>query len=551
MVHVESDRNGVVDEVAEPKRNEEASVAEKHGDESQPPPPPPEDGKDIVPANNNPNAPIDRLRTVREHAKDVLKITGPIIMSELFQNTLPVIDIAFVGNLPDKEDLAAAALATVWFNIWNSTMLGFNTAIDTFLAQAYGAKELRGFGLWTGTSLVVVMIATVFVSGLVCICGPMMKLFGQDEFLADRAQEFSYRLIPGLFPYYAFKVLVKYLQTQNITLPGAWIGILANLVNVLGNWLLIYRLDMGLNGAPWATTITRFSECFAILGYLYWNREKPKIKSTWPTFSRSFFFSWATLGPFLQLAFSGALSMSAEAWSFEIATILAGLLGTVELDAHIITLSIATFIFLSFPFAIGIAASIRVGQWIGEGSPQNARRSSTVSFLLSGSVQMLLVIILLPCSELLGDLFSSDEEVAQLAAELIPLSCIFMMGDALQATNGGVLRGLGRQRLVFWLNILAFWILAIPVGSLLTFVGSSGVAGLWWGYVVGIYVAGIVGISVLRLRISWEEEARKASKRISVTSSRHIDRDCRGRNGDSLNQSKETLQTEEQPKHDE
>jgi multidrug resistance protein, MATE family len=469
---------------------------------------------DLVASPSHP----DFLRTFAEHVIDVLRMASPIIISEIFQNTLPVVDIAFVGNLPDKDALGAAALATVWFNLWNATMLGFTTAIDTLLAQAYGAKELRGFGLWTGASLVIVMIATVFVSGLLALCGPMMKLFGQDDVLAERAQGFSYRLIPGLFPYYAFKVLVKYLQAQNITLPGAWIGLGANLVNILLNWLLIFRLEMGLNGAPWATTITRFAECIAVFGYIYWNRETPRFKSTWPAFSREFMCSVHTVKLFLKLAFSGALSISAEAWSFEIATILAGLLGTVELNAHIITLSIATFLFLSFPFAIGIAASIRVGQWIGDGSPENAQRSANVSYLLSGSIQLLLIVIVLLCNDLLAELFSSDDDVGQLVRELLPLSCIFMMGDAILATNGGILRGLGRQKLGFLLNILGFWILAIPVGSLLTFVGDAGVAGLWWGYVVGIYVAGTIGLLAVKYHISWTEEAKKAAERLSTVS---------------------------------
>ena len=491
---------------------EEATNTNSNDNES--PAQDPGTGIDLVSGPKDP----DFLRTFAEHVIDVLRMAGPIILSEIFQNTLPVVDIAFVGNLPDKDDLGAAALATVWFNLWNATMLGFTTAIDTLLAQAHGAKELRGFGLWTGASLVFVMIATVFVSGLLALCGPMMKIFGQDEVLADRAQGFSYRLIPGLFPYYAFKVLVKYLQAQNITLPGAWIGLGANLVNILLNWLFIFRLGMGLHGAPWATTITRFVECLAVCGFIYWNRDTARIKSTWPAFSREFMCSVETLKLFLKLAFSGALSISAEAWSFEIATILAGLLGTIELGAHIITLSIATFLFLSFPFAIGIAASIRVGQWIGDGSPENAQRSANVSYVLSGSVQMFLIVIVLICNDWLGELFSSSADVAQLASELLPLSCIFMMGDAILATNGGILRGLGRQKLSFLLNILGFWILAIPVGSLLTFVGDAGVAGLWWGYVVGIYVAGTVGLLSVKYHISWTEEAKKAAERLSTVS---------------------------------
>ena len=152
-----------------------------------------------------------RILSYREHALDVLSLTGPMVMCEVFQNLLPVIDVAFVGNLPDNNDLAAAALATAWFNIWNAAILGFNTAIDTFLSQAYGAKELQGYAMWTGTGLAIAIIVTCFIAGLVALCGPVMKLFGQDEVLAERAGHFSYALIPGMFPFYTFKVLLKYL----------------------------------------------------------------------------------------------------------------------------------------------------------------------------------------------------------------------------------------------------------------------------------------------------------------------------------------------------
>jgi MATE family multidrug resistance protein len=214
--------------------------------------------------------------------------------------------------------------------------------------------------------------------------------------------------------------------------------------------------------------------------------------------------------------------MTAEAWSFEITTILAGLLGTTEVNAHIITLTIATFIFLSFPFAVGIAASIRVGQLIGDGRSQDAQRSSKVSVLLASAVQLVLIVVLWPSSNLLGDLFSSNEDVSDLVADLIPISCVFMMGDAICGTQGGVLRGLGRQKMVLMINILAFWVLAIPSGSLLTFVGNVGVAGLWWGMVIGIYGASVVVMLILKYRIDWQYEAHKAVKRLSTLSTMEL-----------------------------
>jgi len=195
---------------------------------------------------------------------------------------------------------------------------------------------------------------------------------------------------------------------------------------------------------------------------------------------------------------------------------LAGLLGVIELDAHIITLSVATFIFLSFPFAIGIAASISVGQLIGDQRPKDAQRSSNASFALSGVVQFLLSIIMLLCRDIVGDLFSNDADVVDLVSILIPISCIFMMGDAIQATIGGVLRGLGRQKLVLWLNILGFWVWAVPIGAVLTFVADLGVTGLWWGFNIGIYASAAVGIWYLKFRIGWEEESKKTVARLST-----------------------------------
>jgi MATE family multidrug resistance protein len=465
--------------------------------------------------NNNDDGGEPSL-TYREHVSHILALTSPIVLAEIFQNTLPLVDIAFVGNLPGKNDLAAAALATVWFNLWNSSMMGFMTAIDTYLAQAFGAKEYQSFSMWTGNSIIIVSVVTIFLSGFIALCEPCMVLFGQDPDIAAAAGEFSYRLIPGLIPYYAFKVLTKYLQTQNNVAPGVIIGLLANGFNVLANYLLIYKFGMGLNGAPWATTMTRVAELILIVAYILWR--KPHFIDTFPSFSLENL-RFRTIKPFVNLAISGALANACEAWSFEVTTILAGLLGTTELDAHSITLSIATFLYLSFPFAVGIATSVRVGQLIGDGCSGDAKRSCLVAYTVNFIVSIVLIAVLFPCSQLLGDAFSSDDEVSEMVATLIPLSCIFIVGDAVQANTGGVFRGLGRQNLVLVLNIVAFWVLAIPIGALLTFVADVGVRGLWIGFSIGIYTAALIGIYILKFHVNWRDESAKSKLRLSTVNS--------------------------------
>jgi MATE family multidrug resistance protein len=377
------------------------------------------------------------LITYKQHVIDVTNLTYPIILTEIFQNIIPLVDIAFVGQL-GKDELAAAALATAWFNIWNFCMIGFLTATDTMLAQSYGAKQYNNYALWTGNSLVVIVPITVITSGAIALCGPCMKLFGQDYELSNTAAQFSYRLLPGLLPYYLFKVLTKYLQSQNLLAPGVWIGILANGLNALFNWTFIYRAKLGLMGSPWATSLVRVMELLLILTYMY-IKKSTILKETWPKISRTNL-QYSILKPFWKLGMEGALALGAEAWSFEVTTILAGLLGTVALDAHIITLTFSSFIYLSFPFAFGIATSIRVGQLIGDHEQRralDAQRSANTSFVLVCTMQLILVAFVLPCKDFIGKTFSNDADVQEVVASLMPISCLFMMGDAIQSQTSG------------------------------------------------------------------------------------------------------------------
>lgn len=210
-----------------------------------------------------------------------------------------------MGNL-SKENLAAAALATTWFNLCNVTMFGFMTGIDTLLAQSFGARHFSNYAIWTGNSLVIVFFATVVTSGVMTLCGPFMYLILGDPKLAREAGLFALRLIPGLFPYYIFKVLSKYLQTQHILAPSACIGAMANGMNAVFNWALIYKAGWGVAGSPWATSFTRTAELFLIVAFMMLKRSAV-LERTWPKLScRNL--STEALAPFMQISLPGALA---------------------------------------------------------------------------------------------------------------------------------------------------------------------------------------------------------------------------------------------------
>ena len=90
-------------------------------------------------------------------------------------------------------------------------MMGMLTVTDTFLAQSYGSENYSSYEKWTRNSIILTTLATIPTCGLVALCGPVMKLIGRDTELADAAGAFAIRLVPGLLPYFLFKVLTKHL----------------------------------------------------------------------------------------------------------------------------------------------------------------------------------------------------------------------------------------------------------------------------------------------------------------------------------------------------
>jgi MatE len=80
-----------------------------------------------------------------------------------------------------------------------------------------------------------------------------------------------------------------------------------------------------------------------------------------------------------------------------------------------------------------------------------------------------------------GYLFSNDESVVHLVSQVMPLVASFQVADGLAGSCGGVLRGQGRQHLGAAFNLVAYYVLALPLGIALAFHWGYGLPGLWIG----------------------------------------------------------------------
>lgn len=426
--------------------------------------------------------PVARLAETRTLAA----LAAPIVVTQVGAMMLGVVDMLMVGSL-GREALAAASLGTLW--TMGTLVLGQGVVLgmDPVLTQAHGAGDGRAVGLALQRGLVVAAAAGLPVTLLWAATEPALILVGQDPHLAALAGDYVRVQLPSAGFYLGFTALRSYLQGRGIVAPGLWVTVVANLLNALFNWALIFGHlgfpALGLVGAGIATGITR-SLMFILLGLLVWRARL--YDGAWLAWSRAAV-DRRGLVEILGHGVPVGLQLGLEVWAFQGATVLAGWLGDAELAAHTVALNLASLSFM-VPLGIGIAAVTRVGNLIGAGDRRAAQRAAWVALAMGAAVMTVSAVTFVSLRHALPGLYTDDPAVLALAAAALPIAGTFQLLDGTQVVGGGILRGMGRTRPAALFNLVGYYAIGLPVGYWLAFEAGMGLPGIWWGLTIGLAV---------------------------------------------------------------
>ncbi|VCW77493.1 unnamed protein product [Gulo gulo] len=194
---------------------------------------------------------------------------------------------------------------------------------------------------------------------------------------------------------------VKYLLNQGIVLPQVLTGVAANLVNALLNYLFLYQLHFGVMGSALANTISQFTLTLLLFFYIL---GRNLHQATWGGWSRECLEDWAS---FFSLAIPGMLMLCMEWWAYEIGSLLSGILGMVELGAQSVLYELTVILYM-IPSGFSVATSVRVGNALGAGNIQQAKKSSAVALLVTGLFAVTFCVLMLSCKDLVGYIFTTD-----------------------------------------------------------------------------------------------------------------------------------------------
>nr|XP_057936414.1 multidrug and toxin extrusion protein 1-like [Doryrhamphus excisus] len=410
----------------------------------------------------------------------------------------------FCGRLRN-EVMAGYGLASATISVTTSaTGLGLGFACDTLVAQTFGGKNLLRVGVILQRGVIILLLFCLPCWGLLLNAQSILLLLGQDPEVTRIAQLYITAYLPAIPAMFLHHLQMSYLQNQGIILPQVYTAAMANIANVVTNYVFIHLLKLGVGGSAAANTLSEIYICVFLFAYIWW---KKLHKTTWGGWSVDSLQEW---GAFMKLAIPSTLMTCFEWWIYEFGEFFAGMMSKNELAAQHALASIANLIYM-IPVGIQAAACARVGNALGAGNTAGALLTCKVSLLLTAAFAVVEGATLGSAKSVIGFIFTSDPKIISRVCDLMNVYCFHLFFDALVGVCIGIFMGTGKQKIAAVSNLIGFYCIGLTLSVTFMFVAKLNILGFWLGLLICVILQSIFYIIVI-FRMNWQKITEEALK---------------------------------------
>lgn len=420
----------------------------------------------------------------------------------------PLMTASYIGRRFGPVFLSGFTLANLTGNLCTFSILsGLLSASDTLSPQAFGKGDYRQVGLLAlrgivaaGSFLLPINIVLIFK------LKEWLMALGQDPDAAHHAQQW-YRIFVFSLPFAIVSNAVwKFLSAQHVMRPMILVSCLSTFV-ILPLCLEILIEVFGFLGSAMAYVIFQASQMCLLLGYLIW--KQPYDDRTWSGLHGETLreaLQWKGMKEFMHLGLGGILVQSE--WIFwEALGLVVGKLGVIALSVHTIP-NQTIMAFCLVPFSFGVALAVRIGVTL----PISVRRTKVIvaAVLVVSTVVFGLVSILIYfLSDWIIAMFTTDDDVKELAHLIWWKVCLFNFNVAIFGILCGIATGLAKQWTLGAINLFFLWVFpGLPMIYYTTIILQHGLDAAWT-WVNMPYMCMNVCLVILFLCTDWHAEQRK------------------------------------------
>ena len=417
-----------------------------------------------------------------------LKIFFPILIYQFANYSASFVDTTMTGQY-NTMDLAGVSTATSLWNPFFTFLTGIVSAMVPIIGHHLGrgkkeevASDFYQF-IYLAFGLSLVLLGMV-----VFLVPPVLNHIGLESQVAVVAVSYLWYLSIGIIPLLLFSVIRSLLDSLGLTKLSMYLMLLLLPLNSGFNYLLIYGAfgfpELGGAGAGLGTSLAYWVLLGISLLVLF---KQERLKALHLEKRIPLNIDKIKEGVRLGLPIGG--TVFAEVAIFSVVGLIMAKFSSLIIASHQSAMNFSSLMY-AFPMSISSAMAIVVSYEVGakrfEDAKNYARLGRVTALIFAGLTLSFLYIF----RDRAASLYGNDPHFIETTAVFLTYSLFFQLADTFAAPLQGILRGYKDTIVPFYLGLIGYWGVAIPLGYLLDQATDLGAYTYWIGLIASLIVSG-------------------------------------------------------------
>ena len=414
--------------------------------------------------------------------KIIFKLAWPVIAERSLMTFTRIVDMMMVGRIGPA---AITAIGLSMQPLFLIQAIGASISVGTtaLVARFVGAKEEKRGGKVLQQSLIMASVLAFFLLALYYYFAQnIITMMGAEGEVVRLGTMYLKILAPGIYFMFLSFMVFAALRGAGDTQTPMKINILVNILNVVGNYALIFgnlgAPELGFMGAAIATSVSRGLGGILVIIHVF-------HESSVITIVKDKFFSLDL--ELIKRVLKVGMPAAMEQFVMRIAQIfyvrLVAGLGTIAYASHQVAVNAESLSYMP-GFGMAVAATTLVGQNLGAKQPEQAEESAFESWKIGSIIMGIMALVFLIFPELLMKLYTDDPEIIRLGARNLRIVAFAQIPMGTQFIFAGALRGAGDTKAVFYSTAISSWIGRLGMAFIFINVFNWGLVGAWLAMVI-------------------------------------------------------------------
>ena len=409
----------------------------------------------------------------------------PAILAQTSSMLMQYIDTGMVGRLGANPSASIGLIATSTWILGGFTA-GACSGFSVQVAHLCGANDFKGARRVLREGLSSVLILSFLLAGIgIALSGPLPRwLGGGPEIIADASKYFLIysAFIPVGAVGWAASAMLQ--ASGNMKVPSVMFTGMC-VLDVIFNYIFIFVCGMGVAGAALGTGLSELvTSAFAVWFVLAKSKEL-NIKGEKGSFKPR------------RLTLHNARGITAPMWlqniimrgAYVMSTVIVAPLGAIAIAANAFAITAESFCYMP-SYGIEEASTTLIGQSLGAGRKQIAKRFSRITVTMGAAIQTLLGVVMFIFAQELMGLLSVDPDVVALGAKVLRIEAFAETMYAISIVGYGCCVGAGDTLMPSVMNFCSMWLVRIGLAAILT--PKMGLRGYWIAMCVELNLRGLL-----------------------------------------------------------